>query len=268
MFTSTVEVSKAVASLIVLAPYVLAGAVYAAKTALKNHFDRSLEALSAENRSHLAAIEAGHQRLVHESGLYARERHRAYARVYRKMRVATDAYAALVGLTTRPDYSKYSLERVRELLAEWKVDERDAPDLLAAYANVTTYKDRQEAGRRMGDLDHEIRRQRAERARIQFVNAEVLESLYLTDAVVAKLNDVRKHMSGFAVELEFLGEVPPKVSLSEQVIAVREAAEAVHKTMRQEFQRGDAAVALGATPSPPGSVVIASERIPNDAAQP
>lgn len=253
MSTSIVEVPKIVAWVLAGAPYVLAGAVFVAKAALKNHFDRRLEALSAENRSRLAAIEAGHQRLVHESGLYAREKHRAYARVYRKMRVATDAYAALVGLSKRPDYSNYDLARVRECLAKWKVDERDAPDLLAAYANATTYQDRQDAARLMGKLDHEVRRQRAERARIQFVNAEVLESLYLTDTVVEKLNVVRKDMGGFAVELEFLGEVRPKIPLSEQVIAVRKAAEAVHDTMRQELLRGDAAVALGATPSPPGS---------------
>jgi hypothetical protein len=266
MFISAVEVSKAVAWLIVLAPYVLAGAVFVAKAALKTHFDRRLEAFGAENRTQLAAIQAGHQRLVHESGLYARDKHRAYARVFRKMRIATDSYSALIGLTSTPDYSKYDVERVRECLADWKVDERDAVDVLEAYSGVSDYRNRQKAGQLMGKLDREVRRQRAERARIQFVNAEVLDSLYLTDAVQAKLNVVRDLLGGFSVDLRFLGEEPPKVPLMEQRRAIREAAEAAHNTMRQELKRGDAAAVLGPLATPTGSAEVARERVPNDLA--
>ena len=267
MSTSIVQVSEPLAWVIGLAPYVFTCAVFVAKVALKNHFDRKLEAFNAENRTRLAAVEAGHQRLVHESGLYAREKHRAYARVYRKMRIATDTYAALVGLTSIPDYSRYDIVRARERLAKWKVDEREATEVLDAYTTATDYKGRQEAARLMSKIDQEVRRQRAERARIQFVNAEVLESLYLTDAVQAKLRVVSEIVGGFATDLKFLGEERPKVPLSEQRCAISEAAEAAHDTMRQELQRGDAAVELGAVAAPSRSAVVAGERLPNGGAQ-
>ena len=155
---------------------------------------------------------------------------------------------------------------MRECLAEWKIDERDAADVLEAYSSTSDYRNRQKAGQLMGKLDHEVRRQRAERARIQFVNAEVLDSLYLTDAVQAKLKVVRDLLGGFSVDLVFLGEESPKVPLMEQRRAIGEAAEAAHNTMRQELKRGDAAAMLGPLAMPTGSAVATREPVPNDLA--
>jgi hypothetical protein len=198
--------------------------------AVRGFFEKQVEATKAE-----------HQRLVHESGLYAREKHRAYARVYRRMRIATDSYAGLIGLVTMPDYSTFSIERIRGCLDDWDVSQEDpeAAEVLDAYTAAADYKGRQEAGRLMGKLDRAVRRRDADRRRIQFVNVEVLESLYLSDEVQSKLDAVAKLMGGFAVDLKFLGEVRPKVPLHEQRAAIDAAARDAYIAMRQELQRGD-----------------------------
>src|SRR5690348_11713915 len=77
------------------------------KDAVHGFFQKQLE-------EYKAGLQAEHQRLVHESGLYAREKHRAYARVYRRMRIATDAYFATFGGLRMPQYEQFDLKRIKE----------------------------------------------------------------------------------------------------------------------------------------------------------
>ena len=60
---------------------------------IRGDTDRQLEGLRHANAELIEALRAGEQRRATEFGLYARQRHRAYARVYRRYKIAATALA-------------------------------------------------------------------------------------------------------------------------------------------------------------------------------
>lgn len=87
------------------------------KNVAREGTEKALADYRHEHDRLLAAINADHQRRLHEFSLFTQKQHRVYAALYRHARTASDGFASILGLSSGPDFSTFSedqLERYRK----------------------------------------------------------------------------------------------------------------------------------------------------------
>lgn len=191
--------------LIVIQTVVLVGAppavVFYGKEKLKNllreEADRRLADYRHEHEKQLEEIRADNSRQSEQFSLYERERHRAYARVFRRYRIAADLSSRLVAPYGIPDFATFREADLSAYLKNHRVWEQVAAPARDAFQQGLTAL----FVARMTEIDDRIQIQRAERAYQAARNAEALEELYLSDQVRLQLDDVRRAMSRYMVKV-------------------------------------------------------------------
>jgi hypothetical protein len=200
-----------------------------AQRAVEEPAKHALEELKQEHVRQLESVKAEHALRATEFGLFAREKHRAYARVFRKYRIACDALVSLRGLMTLPDFTEYSLENVRDYLATNKVVGTVAADIEDTFA-----ADARKGARDLTKVTMRIREQRARDLLTRAINADILESLYFSDAVAAQAERVRTALAEYMAMIEDR-EPGRAMSTLEKGRAGRAAVDELYRLMRAEL---------------------------------
>ncbi len=221
------------AALFVGAPLLLLYARERVRNLAREATDRALADYRLQQEQVLAAVNAAHQRRLTEFGLYARKRHQVYAALYRRCREASDRFASLIGLTMGPDFTRFTLDDVREYLQHNHLKEADAADALAAYERG----DRNQAGRLMDDIHRTVKLRDAEGAFVQAKNVEALHELYLSDPVRTQMDVVREKIAAVSVTL-----MPGHEERDRRLLEKREEMQAAVRqlfvVLRDELRRG------------------------------
>jgi hypothetical protein len=145
----------------------------------------------------LEAVRAAEQRRGTEFGLFARERHRAYAKVYRRYRLAADSYSKILSIYEVPDYAKWQ----RSDLARYLKGQNVSAALVQPIEEAIDRGDSQRVRDLMSSLEEKVRIRDAMHAFNLAKNAESLEELYLSDAVRDQLTVVRHNIAVFSVSV-------------------------------------------------------------------
>ena len=204
--------------------------------------DRALADYRHSHERSLAATNAEHQRRVHESSLYAREKHRAYAELYRRVRTADGLYENLIGLTFAPRFEDYAAADVRDYAIRNKVPERlIEPALQALMAG-----ERRKAGGLLSDLHTKVQKHAAEKSFMRAKNFEALHELYFSDEVRAAMEHVRQTMAQVSVSL-MRNDDERDTKQYEKKQAMSAAVARLYSVMREELWLGYSTVERAAT---------------------
>lgn len=213
----------------------------------------------------LAALKADNQRRAEEFGLFKRRQHAVYPKLYAELRKACDGFAGVVdretGLYMAPDFSNWTLAKVRDYVTRRKIGADDASAAVAA----AELGNKELLGSSMDALHVRANRRDAGRAFIRMRNYEALNELYLSQAVSDAIDAARRATALVSVYADEADEYRTGSADQEwrtKYRAVRDdmvsAARVVFRVMRNELQRGEAnpptATGQLAKGDPPASV--------------
>lgn len=179
-----------------------------ALTAHKHEYDKMLEdhrhelnTLLDDRRQEgsklLEAVRAAEDRRTTEFGLFARERHRAYANVFRKYRVAADRFSGILSFYEVPNFRKWGVEEARDYARRHSVGVAHMREVEDAIGRSDT----DAVWSAMNALDEKVRIRDANRSFTRAKNAETLDLLYLSDQIRDQLQQVRHCIAQLSVSL-------------------------------------------------------------------
>ena len=194
--------------------------------------DRALADHRHEHEKRLEAIRAEHSRLAEQFTLYERQRHRAYARVFRRYRIAADLHSGLAAMYTIPDFATFSESDVTAYLKKHKVSDQIGEPARRAFRaqQIPLFK------ARMIEIDDQVRLQEANVAYHHARNAEALEELYLSDPVRHKLDALRAAIMAYFVQIRRNVSDPSDLAV-EKKDAMETELQQLYNTMRDELRR-------------------------------
>jgi len=200
----------------------------------KHENDKLLEDHKDELERLRQQLIADEERRSEEFSLYARERYRSYANVYRRYRIAADAFRSFVSLFgTGYDFSTFYAEEVDRYAKQHGLTR----SYMAGVRGAVDAGDRESVVKLMEKIDHKVRVRDAHRAFSKAKNAETLDELYLSDAVRLLLHGVRQRIA--AVSATILVPVPGQGMLQlEKIDEMNAAVGELYLTMRSELQDG------------------------------
>jgi hypothetical protein len=156
-----------------------------------------------ENHKHQLALAADaarfdYQRRLSEFNLYAARKHQIAAEVYEKFRIAHGRIRGLTGLSTQLTFEEYNVADITEymsgrgvpkgkqdeVVALWSVDRSHAIGILRPYLRMLTI-------------------QEAERSFAEAKNCAYSNELYVSDTVIAKMNDLIGQLSEHLAAVEY-----------------------------------------------------------------
>jgi hypothetical protein len=122
------------------------------KNLAREQTERALADYRHQQELTLAALNAAHQRGVAEFGLYTKKRHFVYGALYRRIRIAADAYSSFFGLSLGPDFSTYNADDIERY--------RKRNDLLPkdvkAATDAALSQSKKGVSDAMDELDHKV----------------------------------------------------------------------------------------------------------------
>ena len=191
--------------------------------------ERALADYKHTHDAELAALNASHQRQLQQFGLYTTKRHATYGALYRRMRIASDAYGSLSGLTVSPDFRRYTVEDATAYFARHKVPSSATRAIIAAFENGKA----PEAAILLDKLDTHVKVHFAAKAFAGAKNIEAAREMYLSDAVRTQMEVFRSATARFSVVVEREDGLDPKEL--EKKEAMQEAVQGMFRLMREEM---------------------------------
>lgn len=165
------------------------------KNIARESTEKALADYKHEHDQALVSINADYQRQLQRFSLYTRRRHAVYGELYRKVRIASDAYAAMIGFSWGPDFSKYVREDAEEYFARHKVPISSRKNIIAAF----DCGDASRPATLLQELDDRVRKHNAGKAFARAKNVEAACELYLSDAVREQMHNVRASIAAVSV---------------------------------------------------------------------
>lgn len=165
------------------------------KNIVRTESDRALADYRHGHDKALAEANAKHQKLLRDYGQYSAKRHDVYAQLYKRVRIANDRYASLLGFLSTPDFSKYDEEDIESYRKTYKLRARDVRKAL----ELQSANDSIALGKHLDRLHWKVLVHRADRAFASAKNTEALYDLYLSDDVRLAMLAVRQAMAAVSV---------------------------------------------------------------------
>jgi hypothetical protein len=181
----------------------------------------------------LAAINASHERAVHEFSLYAKKQHAVYGALYRRIRIAADAYSSFYGFFSSPDFSLYRTEEIQEYCQQNRLREKDVDAALKA----AVQNDGSAVRVAMEQLDHKVKVRNADSAFATAKNLEALNELYLSDEIRRVMNSVRHSLAVMSAAIRRDPDDRDMRGL-EKKEELEESVRNLYQVMRAELKRG------------------------------
>lgn len=182
----------------------------------------------------LADYRREHAKELEEFGLYARARYAVYARLYKQLRIAADVFSSFLGLSTRPDFSTFDMQRAEEYFEQHKVP----LSARSAVQHALRTSDAAEAKRLLDELHDRVVYSIGVRAFERAKRIEALELLYLSDDVQAQLDAVRLTIAAVSVAVNPRNTDRRALrDEREQEAEMRNALDALYRIMRAELRR-------------------------------
>ena len=157
---------------------------------------RSIAEYARQHQTALAELASEHKRIAQEFGMFSQKRHEVYARLYaRYRRTIHDFAAALTG--HEPEFQKFSRDDLLRYLQRRKIRERDAADAIAAMDRGDIFA----MSKLMTRLHWRATLRDATTALEHAHGYEALNELYLSDAVVEAVGNVRRKVEALSFSL-------------------------------------------------------------------
>jgi hypothetical protein len=201
------------------------------KNLARESTERALADYKHQYDQSLAEINANHQRQLEEFNLFTRKRHLVYGSLYRRVRIAADAFGSMVGLVLGTDFGKYVVDDALEYFDRHEVPASARKPIIRAYEDG----DAKKAAKLLDDLDRRLRRLRAMKAFAAAKNVEAACELYLSDDVRAQMNVVRTSIASVSVIIDRENE--REFDDLEKRDAMMNAVTGLFDVMRKELKR-------------------------------
>jgi len=159
-------------------------------------YDRSIADFTRQHERALAELAAEHKRIAQQFGMYSQKRHEVYARLYARYRRAThDLSAALTGNV--PEFQKFSRDDLLGYLKRRNIREREAADAIGSMDRGDLFA----MGKLMTKLHWRVTLRDANAAFERAREFEALNEMYLSDAVMDAVGNVRRQVETLSSSL-------------------------------------------------------------------
>ena len=233
--TFQIAVLVAAGVAIILVPLLLLWLAERVRNVARESTDRALGEYARQHEQALAALQAEHQRIAQEFGLFTQKRHEVYARLYARYRRAANEFGAPLG-GHEPEFKKFSRDDLFRYLRGRKIREIDAADAIAALDRGDTFA----MGKLMSKLHWRVTMRDANVAfdRAKYFGA--LNELYLSDKVLESLVGLRRTVEALSLSLMRDDERADAAKTLAKQNELESAVATVLHTMRDELGRGRA----------------------------
>lgn len=201
------------------------------KNLARESSERALADYRHQHDQALASANAQYERQLQEFSLFTRKRHQVYAELYRRVRIASDGYASMIGLSIGANFSRYTLADARDYIARHEVPASMASPIFGAFE----HNDSSVAADLLDKLEHRLRLYRAGKAFGKAKNVEALYELYLSDDVRLQMQQVRTAIA--TVTVTFDEDRYHDSKQYEKSQAMEEAVRGLYTVMRNELQK-------------------------------
>ena len=178
--------------------------------ALNRSVQRDIEKKRAEFQTELetwkSQLESQKERLKHDlskeayrSKLYTDKNHETCTNLFRLLRVAEGATGTLTGLRMLPDWAKMSNEEIEKILTEKGGRRADVNSAIAAIDRNDFSRGFNAVKELYFSLDHFL----AEKTTIEAKNCAIVNELYMSEQVSAKVFSLLNLLNGIRIDSEY-----------------------------------------------------------------
>lgn len=201
------------------------------KNLARESSERALADYHHQHDQTLASANAAYQRQLQEFSLFARKRHQVYAELYRNVRIASDGYAGMIGLSMGTNFSRFTLTEAKEYIERHEVPASMADPIVAAFKDNNSSL----AAQVLDKLEYRLKLRRSSKAFSKAKNIEALYELYLSDDVRLEMQRVRNAIAVVTVTFDDDRYRDPKQYEKSQAMEL--AVRGLYTTMRNELQK-------------------------------
>ena len=207
------------------------------KNIAREESETALSELRHAQNQILSAVNAEHQRRLHEFSLFTAKQHEVYAAFYRRVKDASVWYSSQVGLVFQPNFEKWGPANVADYFKDSNVKGPDADEIIRLYEQG----EQQRAAKLLADLYGRVQSRNANNAFNRAKKFYALYELYLSDDVRAQFERIRHGMAEVSVLIDDRGEERNELKAFEKAKAVEAEVSKLRDVMRNELRRGESA---------------------------
>ena len=207
------------------------------KNIAREESETALAELRHTQNEILAAVNAEHQRRLHEFGLFTAKQHEVYAAFYRRVKDASVWYSSQVGLVFRPNFEKWGPANVADYFKDSNVKGPDADEIMRLYE----LGEQQKAAKLLADVYSRVQARNANNAFNRAKKFYAFYELYLSDDVRTQFEQIRNGMAEVSVLIDDRDWERKEVKAFEKAKAVEAEVSKLRDVMRNELRRGQSA---------------------------
>lgn len=207
----------------------------------RQSLDKELETHRHRLQIEADTMRADLDRQIRDFTIYSKERHRAYAGMYKRLLVAEGAISNLHGLTFERTYEDATREEVQALLNEKKIPFKTQDEVLRVWDDSAILN--QEGPKRLSEVLRQWKQNLANYKLTLARNYQLLNELYFSDEAREAIERGYRSLTEYwslamdADDRDARRELPSKKASSQaEMVKVRDL-------LRRELQRGDYAQA-------------------------
>lgn len=199
----------------------------------RQSLDKELETHKQQLQLEAAALNADHDRRLKEFDLYTRERHRAYAGVYKRFEVTHGAINHLWGFSFERTYEDATREDIEGLLKEKRIPGKTSQEILLSW-DRNSDRGRELLAETLREWKHNAAHRKMTLAR----NYQILNELYFSDDAASAIEEAYQSLVKYWVQVRH-ADRESGVDIPQHRDLARAAIARVRDVLRREMQRGD-----------------------------